>query len=138
VRIGVNPKRLLTYTEFTETQTGLFAKNKMEEIIMKLVQSLVLAAVLAVPAVSSFAQSNEPLTRAEVKAQLVQIEKAGYNPAQGDNATYPAGIQAAEAKVAAQDGAAATSYGGVANATATSGATRQAATPGLKPVYFGQ
>jgi hypothetical protein len=110
----------------------------MEEIIMKLVQSLVLAAVLAVPAVSSFAQSNEPLTRAEVKAQLVQIEKAGYNPAANDDATYPADIQAAEAKVAAQNGSAATSYGGVANATSTSGATRQVATPGLKPVYFGQ
>ncbi|SAL09284.1 purine nucleoside phosphorylase [Caballeronia udeis] len=87
---------------------------------MKLVQSLIVAAVLAVPAVSSFAQSNAPVTRAEVKAQLVQLEKAGYQPGR-DDPTYPADIQAAEARVAAQNGAA-TSYGGVNDGTSASGA----------------
>jgi hypothetical protein len=104
---------------------------------MKLVQSLVIAAVLAVPAVS-FAQSNAPVTRAEVKAQLVQLEKAGYNPAVRDDTTYPADIQAAEAKVAAQNGTAVTSYGGVANGSSQSGVGRQGRTPGLSSVYFGQ
>lgn len=66
---------------------------------------VVVAAALAVPVVV-FAQSNAPLTRAQVRAELVQLEKAGYHPGDGDNSTYPAQIQAAEAKVAAQNDAA--------------------------------
>src|SRR5258708_39163519 len=86
---------------------------------MKVVQSLIVAAALAIPAVSSFAQSNQPVTRAEVKAQLVQLEKAGYNPA-GDQTQYPANIQAAQARVNAEN-VAASSYGGVADGTSASG-----------------
>jgi hypothetical protein len=88
---------------------------------MKLVQSLIVAAVLAIPAVS-FAQSNAPVSRAQVRAELVQLEKAGYTPGVGDNTTYPAEIQAAEARVAAQNGAA-TGYGGVADGSSASGAS---------------
>ncbi len=85
---------------------------------MKL-STLIVAAALAIPAVSSFAQSSQPLTRAEVKAQLVQLEQAGYRPGDGDRATYPVQIQAAEAKVAAQSNQ--QSYGGVADGSAASG-----------------
>ncbi|SAK89408.1 purine nucleoside phosphorylase [Caballeronia hypogeia] len=68
-------------------------------VIAKLVVSL---AVVAAPTFA-FAQSqNGPLTRAQVKAELVQLERAGYSPAMGEQANYPADIQAAEAKVAAQ------------------------------------
>ena len=105
---------------------------------MKLVQSLIVAAVLAIPAVSSFAQSNAPVTRAEVKAQLVQLEKAGYQPGR-DDPYYPADVQAAEARVSAQNGAA-TSFGGVSDGTSASGA-RAAVSPALndnaKSIYFG-
>ncbi len=64
-----------------------------------LIAAVAAAAVLSIPAVS-FAQqaSNGPLTRAEVKAQLVQLEKAGYTPGL-DRTDYPAGIQAAEARI---------------------------------------
>ena len=62
-------------------------------IFMKLVQSIVVAALLAVPALS-FAQSNQPLTRAQVRAELVQLQQAGYNPA-SDNTQYPVNIEAA-------------------------------------------
>src|SRR5258708_28136846 len=86
---------------------------------MKLVQSLIVAAVFAVPAVSSFAQSNAPVTRAEVKAELVQLEKAGYQPGR-DDPNYPADIQAAEAKVAAMNGVA-SGYGGVVNSAVGAG-----------------
>src|SRR5471030_1425787 len=70
---------------------------------------------LAAPALS-FAQSNAPVTRAEVRADLVRVEQAGYNPSGGDNVNYPTDIQAAEAKVAAQNDPpmAHQSYGGVA------------------------
>lgn len=62
-------------------------------------------ATLVAPAVSS-AQSNQPLTRAEVYAQLVQIERAGYNPGHGNDTNYPTDAQAAEARVYAQQAAA--------------------------------
>jgi len=123
---------------------------------MKLVQSLIVAAVLAVPAVSSFAQSNQPVTRAEVKAQLVQLEKAGYNPT-GDQTQYPANIQAAEKRVNSGN-VADSSFGGVAESASASGShhplrafdsdvtrvshkigssVRPDANDGMQPVYFG-
>ncbi|WP_233852461.1 DUF4148 domain-containing protein [Paraburkholderia sp. HD33-4] len=86
---------------------------------MKLVQSLIVAALVAVPVVS-FAQSQpqQALTRAEVRAELVQLEKAGYNPA-SDNTQYPQNIEAAEARISAGHDAA--GYGGVANGSSASG-----------------
>jgi hypothetical protein len=104
-----------------------------------LIQAIAVAAVLAVPAISFAQQSNAPVTRAEVRAQLVQLEKAGYNPADSDNATYPADIQKAEARVAAENGAA-TSYGGVADgSSASSGraAVSPADSSNAKSIYFG-
>ncbi|HXZ07353.1 MAG TPA: DUF4148 domain-containing protein [Paraburkholderia sp.] len=78
-----------------------------------LIQAVVVAAALVAP-VASFAQSNAPVTRAQVRAELAQLEKAGYNPATANDVDYPDNIQAAEARVAAQNGAAQaekTSYG---------------------------
>jgi Domain of unknown function (DUF4148) len=98
----------------------VFAEIQNPEVnIMKLVQSLIVAAALAIPAVASFAQSSQPVTRTEVKAQLVQLEKAGYKPA-SDNTQYPANIQAAQARVNAENVADA-GYGGVAEGTSASG-----------------
>ena len=74
------------------------------------------AAVLAVPTLSFAQASNAPVTRAEVKADLVQVEQAGYNPARKD-LNYPADIQAAEARIDTSS-AADTSYGGVSNGAA--------------------
>ena len=63
---------------------------------------LVTIGAFASPVVS-FAQSTEPLTRAQVRAELIRLEEAGYHAGTGDDTTYPAGIQAAESKIAAQD-----------------------------------
>lgn len=52
-----------------------------------IIPAIAVAAVLAVPAFAQ-AQENAPVTRAEVKAQLVQLERAGYNPA-SDQTQYP-------------------------------------------------
>lgn len=104
----------------------------------KLIPAVLIAAALAAP-VAVFAQANQPLTRAEVREQLVQIEKAGYNPARSNPNTYPADIQAAEAKVAAQNGAA-SGYGGVVNGSSAAGAhayKSEAARTGPQSVYFG-
>jgi hypothetical protein len=92
----------------------------LEEVIMKsLIQAVAVAAALIVP-VASFAQSNGPVTRAQVRAELVQLEHAGYHPGDGDQTTYPQQIQAAEAKVAAQN-AATSGYGGVASGSSNAG-----------------
>ncbi|MBB3001140.1 DUF4148 domain-containing protein [Paraburkholderia tropica] len=115
---------------------------------MKLVQSLVVAALVAVPALS-FAQSgvqNAPVTRAEVKAELVQLQQAGYNPA-SDNTQYPANLQAALARVSAANGETASSYGGVTQGASAAGSRAprvqlnapvngpDADVPGLGPIY---
>lgn len=99
-----------------------------------LVQTVVVLTVLAAP-VLSFAQSNGPVTPEQVRADLVQLEQAGYHVGDGDNASYPADIQAAEARVAAQNGG--SGYGGMVSGSSASGAPSAPIT-GLKPVYFGQ
>ncbi len=76
-----------------------------------LIPAVAVAVALVVP-VASFAQSNGPVTRAQVREELIQLEKAGYHVGDGDQAHYPDAIQAAEAKVAAQNGAT-SGYGGV-------------------------
>lgn len=68
-----------------------------------LTRTLLVACTLAVPALS-FAQGTQgPVTRAEVQADLLRVEQAGFHPGPGDDANYPQDIQAAEAKIAAQD-----------------------------------
>ncbi|RDK02820.1 DUF4148 domain-containing protein [Paraburkholderia lacunae] len=101
-----------------------------------LIQAVVIAAVLAAP-VASFAQSNQPVTRAQVRAELVQLEKAGYQPGRSDP-YYPADIQAAQTRVAAQNGTAqpaASAYGGVAGGSSQTG--HAVPVDGPKSVYFG-
>ncbi|MCX4163562.1 MULTISPECIES: DUF4148 domain-containing protein [Paraburkholderia] len=101
---------------------------------MKVIQSLIVAAVVALPALS-FAQSNQPLTRAEVRAQLVELEQAGYNPS-SDQTQYPANIQAAQARLDAQKGLTASSYGSAAAGTSASGFhSSEDNVVGLGPIY---
>lgn len=86
-----------------------------------LIKAVAVALVLAAP-VASFAQSNGSVTRAQVRAELVQLEKAGYTPAVGKDPHYPEDIQAAEARVAAQNGTAQTSgYGSATSGSSQSG-----------------
>ncbi|MFM0737965.1 DUF4148 domain-containing protein [Paraburkholderia xenovorans] len=101
-----------------------------------LIQAVVIAAALAAP-VASFAQSNQPVTRAQVRAELIQLEQAGYHPG-GQDPNYPADIQAAQARVDAQNGtaqAAQSGYGGVVSGASQSGHVVQASGP--QSVYFG-
>ena len=92
-----------------------------------LIKAVAIAAVLAVP-VASFAQSNQPVTRAQIRTELVQLEKAGYVPSNSNDTQYPANIQAAEARVAAQKSAAqtgSTGYGPGANGSSQAGSPGQ-------------
>jgi hypothetical protein len=69
---------------------------------MNALKQIVVAVALVAPMVSSFAQSNQPVTREQVRADLVRLERAGYNPR--DWIHYPDNIQAAEQRVSAQEG----------------------------------
>ncbi|KAF1037998.1 DUF4148 domain-containing protein [Burkholderia sp. Ac-20384] len=66
-----------------------------------LIRSIALAAAFAAP-IAAHAQANQPLTRAEVHSEVVALRKAGFQPSDW---FYPASIQAAEAKIARQQGA---------------------------------
>lgn len=65
---------------------------------MKLGIQIIVIAMATVPALALAGQSNAGMTRAQVRAQLVQVEQAGYSPARRDN-YYPRSIQQAEARV---------------------------------------
>lgn len=65
----------------------------------KLISILAVTGLLAAPAFAmAQSQNNGALTRQEVKAQLIQLENAGYNPAQND-IYYPSNIQRAQQRV---------------------------------------
>ncbi|MFP3569987.1 DUF4148 domain-containing protein [Paraburkholderia sp. SIMBA_030] len=87
-----------------------------------LVYAVVTVSVLAAPAVSFAQQSSSTVTREQVKAELTQLEKAGYNPGRRDP-NYPEGIRAAQARVAAQNGTvpAQTGYGPAVGGSSGSG-----------------
>jgi hypothetical protein len=100
-----------------------------------LIAAALAATVLAAPALSFAQENQQPVTRAQVRAELVQLEKAGYRPGLS-SPYYPEDLQAAEARVDQQNGAAqATAYGTSTNGSSQSG-SRQATN--LKPTYFGQ
>ncbi|AXE94789.1 DUF4148 domain-containing protein [Paraburkholderia terricola] len=104
-----------------------------------LIEAVAIAALITAP-LAAFAQSNQPVTRAQVRAELVQLEKAGYNPAIANDDDYPANIQAAEARVAAQNGNAQTGgYGSATNGSSQAGARTEAAPSSYSPpvVYVG-
>ena len=96
-----------------------------------LLNAVLVSCALAAPALAFAQTTNGPVTRAEVRADLTRVEQAGYQPVASD-ASYPADIQAADAKVAAADSALSmTSKGGVAmEGSSQSGATTARASSG--------
>lgn len=67
--------------------------------LIKVAAVVAVVAAVANPALSH-AQSSQPSTRAQVREQLVQLEKAGYYP--NHDMDYPSGLQHAESVVASQ------------------------------------
>ncbi|WP_234745415.1 DUF4148 domain-containing protein [Burkholderia sp. WTPI3] len=65
---------------------------------MKFAIRIIMLAVAIAPPYAFAGQSSGGLTRAEVRAQIVQVEQAGYNPARKD-IHYPQSIQQAEARI---------------------------------------
>ena len=103
-----------------------------------LVKQIAVAVAFIAPVASSFAQSNQPLTREQVRADLARVERAGYNPR--DWMHYPDNIQAAEQRVSAQEGVAqadTSGYGPSVEGTEQSGrgVSSGAASSYSPPVY---
>jgi hypothetical protein len=80
-----------------------------------------LAAASLIPVTVFAQQANGPVTRAEVRHELAQLESVGYKPSTHD-ADYPQALMSAEAKVAAMDAQQHTAYGGEPAGTKASGA----------------
>jgi hypothetical protein len=87
-----------------------------------LIAAAIAATVLAAPALSFAQQSQQqPVTRAQIRAELVDLEKAGYNPGL-TSPRYPQDLQDAQARVAANDGAVqGAAYGGSTNGSTQAG-----------------
>lgn len=112
-----------------------------------LIYAMVAASVLATPLVSmAQAESNQPVTRAQVQQDLIRLEQAGYRPSANDP-NYPADIQAAEQRVNAAQGQAVANasdtsgYGGASSHVGQSGASageRPMNVDGVHPLYFGR
>ncbi|MET1536595.1 DUF4148 domain-containing protein [Burkholderia sola] len=103
---------------------------------MKSFITAVVAATALSASYGAFAQSNPSgqLTRAQVRAELVQLERAGYKPEVSDQ-YYPRALQAAQARVTNADVA---GYGAQAAAGARAGRTIAVKQEGRNSIYFGQ
>ena len=84
--------------------------------------ALTAATLLAAPLASYAQQSNNTVTRAQVKAELAELERAGYHPGMNE-VNYPVDLETAEAKVAANHAGAPgdTGYGAGTTSSAQSG-----------------
>jgi hypothetical protein len=127
---GTDARRLISTV--AEQRFEATQQINLEVIVMKsLTKAVAIAALIAAP-LAAFAQSSQPVTRAQVREELVQLHNAGYSPLDDRN-SYPVHIQAAEARIAAQNAAAAqqSGYGGSANSASQSGAPVDVQASGL-------
>lgn len=81
----------------------------------------ILAAFVGFAALPALAQDEQPVTRAQVKAELADLEQAGYNPAYSHGPDYPASLQLAQRKLAAKQSGA-SQYGPSTDGTSDAGA----------------
>ena len=101
-------------------------KSSPEGRIMKLVQSLIVAAALAIPAVSSFAQSSQATT--PINAQVTHMDMAA-----ADSGGVTDGTSASGTHQGLHSFRSAVSRVG----HKIQGSIRTDANDGMKPVYFG-
>ncbi|WP_175881437.1 DUF4148 domain-containing protein [Burkholderia sp. BCC0044] len=98
-----------------------------------------LVAVSAAVAAPAFA-NDAVVTRAQVRAELAQLQQAGYPLNRATDATYPNDLQAALTQVHADDAVAANApaagYGSTGD-TATQSGRRQVVSVAERSVYFG-
>lgn len=86
---------------------------------LQLTASFAILFAASLPVASHAQSTSSTLTRAEVRADLIRVERAGYD-AHKSSPYYPADIQAAEAKLHSGD---AVTSAGSAYGTSVDGAT---------------
>jgi hypothetical protein len=84
------------------------------------IKAVLAFAVVLTPALA-FAQSGSTITRDQVRAQLVQLEEAGYNPLTNCTGDCPASLRRAEDVLSQRKVNADAAYGPALNGTAQSG-----------------
>lgn len=103
--------------------------------------AIIAASIMTVPVVALAQQSDTGLTRAQIRAELVQLEKAGYNPSRGQDPYYPADVQAATTRLQATNpvpsDVATSGYGGNAGGAPQTG-RHTAAHNAERSIYFGR
>jgi hypothetical protein len=111
-----------------------------ESIMKRILIASLLTATTALP-VATFAQSG--VTRAQVRAEQLELQQAGYRGTTSD-ATYPSELLAAEQRSAARNASrasgAANSGSGPAKSGSSSSGGRAAPAqeiPGFHSIYFG-
>jgi hypothetical protein len=110
------PLRNLLWLSRGRYEQGCSWQDEMKSggsAMKSLFETVVVAAALATPVMSFAQQSNAPVTRAQVRADLVSLEKLGYHAWDFSDTTYPEAIQEAEAKLVTQ-----TAQRGVADSAA--------------------
>jgi len=81
----------------------------------KILPIIAIAASLSAP-LFAHAQSNAPATRASVRAELIQLEKAGYQP-DSDQVNYPVNLQNAERRISQDQSSGSSTAGSSASGT---------------------
>jgi hypothetical protein len=87
---------------------------------MNLPVTTIIAAIFLIPAAAS-AQPSETLTREQVRAELGQLERAGYNPLSNCTGDCPGSLRRAETVIMREQAAASAAYGSQSSGTAQSG-----------------
>ncbi|RQR40235.1 DUF4148 domain-containing protein [Burkholderia sp. Bp9143] len=100
---------------------------------MKSLIRLVAATAALSVSLGAFAQTSGQVTRAQVRAELAQLEQAGYRPSAEE--PYPADLEAAEARVHAPD---TSGFGNNAVPAAQVGHASAAKTSPRDSIFFGQ
>ena len=95
-----------------------------------------LVAVSAAVAAPAFANETT-VTRAQVRAELAQLQQAGYQLNRATDATYPNDLQAALTQIRADDAVAPVSGYGSNGDAATQSGRRVAVNVAERSVYFG-
>lgn len=101
-----------------------------------LIKAVAITVALAAPVVT-FAQSNQPLTRAQVRQDLIRMEQAGYNPS--DWIHYPDNAQAALQRISEQQAAApadTSGYGASVEGMSQSGRRTEGAVSSYSPLIY--
>lgn len=102
-------------------------------------KSLILATTIVgsfvLPHISFAQSSNQPVTRAQIHAELVQLEDAGYKPSK---AHYPDDILAAEKRVANEGEAHAPSQTGVGGMSDSMSQSGSHVSPGNWNAMYGR